>query len=130
MENVALKPGNQSTEFMGKLILQIIVIVNLILNAFKFPAFDVSPEVSLSIAGGIEGVWMIFRQWNKRLELTSKTALAVAEKGLTLESIKSNSQLELMKLQKEPTELDISLANLSKAVGGVGKKGGKSNAES
>jgi hypothetical protein len=147
MENVTLEPGRRSTEFTGKVILQIIIITNLFLNLFKLPSLDVSPEISLGIAGGIEAVWMIFRQWNKRLELSTQTAVAIAEKSIKMEGVKAAvkiremqtehaHKMEQMKLSKEPSHLEKSMQELGKAFidsekdKRKGKKGSEPNAKS
>ena len=101
MTDITLKPGKNSTEFIGKVILQAIIIVNLGLKFFKLPAIDLSPEETLAIAGGIEAVWMIFRQWNKRLELSSKTALIAGDKALTLESYKADMKLKELQMRHD-----------------------------
>lgn len=90
MTDITLKPGKNSTEFIGKVVLQLVIIANLGLKFFKLPALDISPEESIAIAGAIETVWMIFRQWNKRLELSSQTKLM---------ELKSTHEFEIAKLK-------------------------------
>jgi len=76
---ISLKPGSQSTEFLGKVTLQVILVINIILQTCKLPAIEVSPEMSVAIAGGIEALWLMFRQFNKKKELEMKQAVATTE---------------------------------------------------
>lgn len=93
LEGPTLKPGKQSTEFIGKVILQIVIIVNAILNVFNLPSMAISPEVSLSIAGGIEAIWLIFRQWNKKRQLDAQTSIIAAQKVIELQATRSAGAL-------------------------------------
>ena len=94
--DIKMKPGKQSTEFIGKVIIQLVIAVNMLLSILKLPALSISPEESLAAAGAIEALWLAFRQWNKRLELTSQTAITATDKAIELESIKSFSRIREM----------------------------------
>ena len=92
MEIPTLKAGKNSTEFIGKVVLQFVIIINLGLRFFNLPSMDISPEGSVIIAGSIETVWIMFRQWNKRLELSSRTAVIVANGAKDIEKMRSDSK--------------------------------------
>jgi hypothetical protein len=89
----SLEPGKKSTEFIGKVVIQILVILNAILHVLNKPSLAISPEVSVAIAGGIEAIWIVFRQWNKRLELTAQSAIMHAHKAIEMEATKSAARL-------------------------------------
>lgn len=65
-----MKPGIKTTEFWGKVVLQIILLVNMIADAVV-----ISDELAISIIASIEGLYMVWRQWSKNAELQRQAAL-------------------------------------------------------
>ena len=99
---IKLKPGKQSTEFYGKVILQVILLINVVLGMFKLPALAISPEVAVSVAGGIEALWLVFRQFNKNKELTIQQKVREAESNEQLgEAIQAANNLQAVQMQFE-----------------------------
>lgn len=81
-----VKPGRKTTEFWGKCALQFLLILNIILQALGRPAVPVSAEVSAAVASGLEGLWLVWRQWSKTKAAELATKLKIAE----LEAAKKN----------------------------------------
>lgn len=83
MTNVQLKPGNESSEFKGKItaqaVLGIIAIANVILEQIGREPVLLDAETATLIAIGLEALWTTFRQGNKALEIRAQGAVRVAE---------------------------------------------------
>lgn len=106
---IKLKPGKQSTEFYGKVVLQVVLFINMLLGIFKLPALDVSPEMTISIAGGIEALWLMFRQLNKNKELTIQQKVKNAESNEQLgEAIQAANGLQSVQMNLESQIKSIS----------------------
>jgi hypothetical protein len=97
---IKLKPGSQSTEFYGKVIIQVILLINVLLGMLKLPALTlISPEMAISIAGGIEALWLMFRQINKNKELTIQQRVRDSESNEQLgEAINAANNLQSVQM--------------------------------
>jgi|GEM_PF-5495310 len=81
-ENIALKPGKSSSEFTGKITVQVVLglvaLVNLVLeHAGKDPVL-MDAETAALIAIALEALWATLRQGNKALEIRARRDVAVA----------------------------------------------------
>jgi hypothetical protein len=86
----ALKPGNQSTEYTGKVtaqtILGLIALANIILEYLGRPSVLLDAETAALIAIGLEAIWGVARQTNKAVEIHTQGAVRIAE----LQAISTN----------------------------------------
>lgn len=78
-----LKPGNQSSEYQGKITAQIVLgfvaIANAILNQLGREPVLIPAEDAAMMALALEALWTVFRQGNKALEIRAQGAVRVAE---------------------------------------------------
>ena len=81
-----LKPGAQSSEFKGKLAMQVVALIVTIVNGIR-QAMDLEPIVlsaehaALAVVV-LEAIWMIWRQHNKFAEIKAQAQVSVADKNL------------------------------------------------
>ena len=79
----ALKPGNQSSEYAGKVtaqtILGLIALANILLEYMGRPAVLLDAETAALIAIGLEALWGVVRQTNKAVEIHTQGAVRIAE---------------------------------------------------
>lgn len=84
-----LKPGNQSSEYRGKvtaqLLLAALALINTVLEAFGLAPVVIEPDTAALAAVGLEALWTVFRQTNKALEIRAQSAVRVAELNQTKE---------------------------------------------
>lgn len=82
----ALKPGNESSEYRGKLIAQGIVIlltlINGVLKSLGKEPVILGPEFSATAVIVLEALWMIWRQHNKNAEIRAQAQVSVADRNL------------------------------------------------
>lgn len=81
-----LKPGSKSTEFKGKLAMQVVALIVTLLNGAR-QMMDLEPVVmdaeSAALAVVVlEALWMIWRQHNKNAEIRAQAQVSVADRNL------------------------------------------------
>lgn len=78
-----LKPGNQSSEYQGKItaqvVLGIVALANVILEQLGRAPVLIPAEDAAMMALALEALWTIFRQGNKALEIRAHEQVRVAE---------------------------------------------------
>ena len=78
-----LKPGNQSSEYQGKItaqvILGLIAIANVIIEQLGREAVLIETETAAMMAVALEALWTVFRQGNKALEIRAQGQVRAAE---------------------------------------------------
>lgn len=78
-----LKPGNESTEYQGKITAQVVLgllaTANVVLEQIGREPVLMDAETAALIAIGLEALWTVFRQGNKALEIRTQGAVRVAE---------------------------------------------------
>lgn len=71
-----LKPGNESSEYRGKITAQVVLglvaIVNVLLEQFGREPVLIEAETAAMMAIGLEALWAFFRQGNKALEIRAQ----------------------------------------------------------
>jgi len=78
----ALKPGKSSSEFTGKITLQVVLgivaLINLFLERLDQEPVLMDAETATLIAIALEALWATLRQGNKALEIRAQRDVAVA----------------------------------------------------
>lgn len=81
-----LKPGNESSEYRGKLIAQgiavLLTLVNAALVSFDKKPLILGPEFTATAVIVLEALWMIWRQHNKNAEIRAQAQVSVADRNL------------------------------------------------
>ena len=79
----ALKPGKSSSEFTGKITMQVVLgivaLTNLVLEQLGHDALLMDAETAALIAIALEALWALLRQGNKALEIRAQRDVAVAK---------------------------------------------------
>ena len=78
-----LKPGNESSEYDGKItaqvVLGVIALTNLVLEQLGREAILMDAETAALIAVGLEALWAMLRQGNKAIELRAQRDVVIAQ---------------------------------------------------
>ena len=79
----ALKPGKFSSEYTGKITVQVVLglvaLSNLVIERLGHPSILMDAETAAFIAVALEALWTMLRQGNKALEIRAQRDVAVAQ---------------------------------------------------
>lgn len=81
-----LKPGAASSEFKGKLAMQIVALIVTLINGAR-QMMDLEPIVMSAESAALavvvlEALWMIWRQHNKNAEIRARAQVSVSDRNL------------------------------------------------